>query len=213
MPFLRITAVISGCESWEEIDDFGNDKLEWLRLYLPFDDGTIFVIDSMQARSDRGLISPEEYWLTYTGSTSASTCSNTLSGTHKIYDTDNVTILPTCSIISKYDTAESAGRIVGTGIDGGSFVEMPDITLINRLNQVDSKSQFKWTPDQPQDSDIRVFALLSATSESALPVGTWQWNTCGNNDCATLSLDSIDYATVHFENDNGQYVLTAIDKW
>ena len=198
---------------------YGRDNVEygWMehfeRLYLPFDDGTIFVIDSLQARSDRGLISPEEYWLTYTGSTSASTCSNTLSGTHKIYDTDNVTILPTCSTISKYDYAESAGRIVGTGIEGGSFVEMPDITLINRLNQVDSKSQFKWTPDQPQDSDIRVFALLSATSESALPVGTWQWNTCGNNDCATLSLDSIDYATVHFENDNGQYVLTAIDKW
>lgn len=37
--FLAITAVISGCEGWEEIEDFGNDKLEWLRQYLPFEQG------------------------------------------------------------------------------------------------------------------------------------------------------------------------------
>jgi|GEM_PF-1355515 len=198
---------------------YGRDNLDlgWMehfeRMYLPFDDGVIFVIDSMQARADRGLISPEEYWLTYTGSSAAGTCSNTQSGMQKIYNTDTVTLLPTCSRISKYDFAESAGRIVGTGLEGGSFVEMSDITLINRLNQVDTKSQFKWTPDQPQDSDVRIFALLSATSESALPVGVWQWSTCGNQDCATLSLDSTDYATLYFDNANGQYILSAIDKW
>ncbi len=37
--FLAITAVISGCEGWEEIEDFGHDKLDWLRQYLPFDQG------------------------------------------------------------------------------------------------------------------------------------------------------------------------------
>jgi predicted transposase YbfD/YdcC len=37
--FLAITAVISGCEGWEEIEDFGNDKLNWLRQYLPFEEG------------------------------------------------------------------------------------------------------------------------------------------------------------------------------
>lgn len=37
--FLAITAVISGCEGWEEIQDFGNDKLDWLRKYLPFSGG------------------------------------------------------------------------------------------------------------------------------------------------------------------------------
>ena len=37
--FLAITAVISGCEGWEEIEDFGNDKLDWLRKYLPFTGG------------------------------------------------------------------------------------------------------------------------------------------------------------------------------
>ena len=37
--FLAITAVISGSEGWEEIEDFGNDKLDWLRQYLPFEQG------------------------------------------------------------------------------------------------------------------------------------------------------------------------------
>jgi len=37
--FLEITAVISGCEGWEEIEDFGNDKLDWLRKYLSFSGG------------------------------------------------------------------------------------------------------------------------------------------------------------------------------
>ena len=37
--FLAITAVISGCEGWEEIEDFGNDKLDWLKKYLPFSGG------------------------------------------------------------------------------------------------------------------------------------------------------------------------------
>ena len=37
--FLAITAVISGCKGWEEIEDFGNDKLDWLRQYLSFEQG------------------------------------------------------------------------------------------------------------------------------------------------------------------------------
>ena len=37
--FLAITAVISGCEGWEEIEDFGNEKLDWLRQYLPYEEG------------------------------------------------------------------------------------------------------------------------------------------------------------------------------
>ncbi|CAH7462209.1 hypothetical protein VCHA38P217_60044 [Vibrio chagasii] len=29
--FLTIVAVIAGAEGWEDIEDFGEDKLEWLR--------------------------------------------------------------------------------------------------------------------------------------------------------------------------------------
>lgn len=38
--FLTISAVISGCKHWEEIADFGEEKLLWLRNYLPFEAGS-----------------------------------------------------------------------------------------------------------------------------------------------------------------------------
>lgn len=38
--FLLVSAVISGCQSWEEIADFGEDQLPWLRGYLPYLNGT-----------------------------------------------------------------------------------------------------------------------------------------------------------------------------
>jgi predicted transposase YbfD/YdcC len=37
--FLTICAVISDCNAWDEIEDFGIDKLKWLRKYLPFQTG------------------------------------------------------------------------------------------------------------------------------------------------------------------------------
>jgi len=36
---LAITAVISGAEGWEDIEDFGHLKLDWLRKYRPFEAG------------------------------------------------------------------------------------------------------------------------------------------------------------------------------
>ena len=37
--FLTVTAVIGGAEGWEEIEDFGEDHLDWLRLYGDFENG------------------------------------------------------------------------------------------------------------------------------------------------------------------------------
>jgi len=37
--FLAVTAVISGANEWEEIVDFGQEKLEWLRRYLKYENG------------------------------------------------------------------------------------------------------------------------------------------------------------------------------
>ncbi|MGR6840789.1 transposase family protein [Aliivibrio wodanis] len=36
---LAICAVISGAEGWEDIEDFGHLKLDWLRQYRPFKSG------------------------------------------------------------------------------------------------------------------------------------------------------------------------------
>lgn len=37
--FLSLCAVLSGAEGWEDIEDFGTAKLDWLRKYLPFTHG------------------------------------------------------------------------------------------------------------------------------------------------------------------------------
>jgi hypothetical protein len=37
--FLIVTAVISGCEGWKQIKDFGDAKLSWLRKFLPYANG------------------------------------------------------------------------------------------------------------------------------------------------------------------------------
>lgn len=36
---LIICAVIAGCEGWEEIEDFGNERLDWLKKYGNFEHG------------------------------------------------------------------------------------------------------------------------------------------------------------------------------
>lgn len=39
MLLLTICAVISGAEVWEEIEDFGHIRLEWLKQYCDFENG------------------------------------------------------------------------------------------------------------------------------------------------------------------------------
>jgi len=36
---LSICAVLSNAEGWEDIEDFGHNKLDWFRRYLPFANG------------------------------------------------------------------------------------------------------------------------------------------------------------------------------
>ena len=37
--FLTVCAVLSGADGWEAIEDFGREKLEWLRRFAPFKNG------------------------------------------------------------------------------------------------------------------------------------------------------------------------------
>jgi predicted transposase YbfD/YdcC len=37
--FLSISAIISGFDGWEAIEDFGHGKLDWLRKFLPYENG------------------------------------------------------------------------------------------------------------------------------------------------------------------------------
>lgn len=51
--FLIISATISGCEGWKSIRDFGVLKLEWLRGFLPYENG--IPVDDTIARLMRKL--------------------------------------------------------------------------------------------------------------------------------------------------------------
>lgn len=51
--FLVISATISGCEGWKSIRDFGSIKLEWLRRFLPYNEG--IPVDDTIARVMRRL--------------------------------------------------------------------------------------------------------------------------------------------------------------
>jgi len=37
--FLILCAVICGVESWCGVEEFGNDRLEWLKTYCPYEKG------------------------------------------------------------------------------------------------------------------------------------------------------------------------------
>jgi hypothetical protein len=40
---VTVCAVISGCETWEDIEDYGKFKIEWLRRFLELPHGIRFV--------------------------------------------------------------------------------------------------------------------------------------------------------------------------
>lgn len=50
---LIIAATASGCEGWKQIKDFGDDKLDWLRKFLPYSEG--IPVDDTLARVMRKL--------------------------------------------------------------------------------------------------------------------------------------------------------------
>ena len=56
--FLTVSAVISGAEGWQDIEDFGRDKLDWLRQYRAFKNG--IPVDDTIARIVRA-IAPEQF--------------------------------------------------------------------------------------------------------------------------------------------------------
>lgn len=39
MSMLAVAGVIADCDGWDDVADFGRDRLEWLRQFLPFENG------------------------------------------------------------------------------------------------------------------------------------------------------------------------------
>jgi hypothetical protein len=191
-------------------EDYG-----WLssftRMYIGLEEGHILVLDSLTARADRGAIVAEEYWIadSYDAQT-ASRCGTSDSGTVLTVDSESVSILPICSRLLRSTQSVSAGVIEGTSFHGGSFVDMGEISMINRINQLDTRARFAWSPDEPQTEDIRIFALLSGTDIGDVPLAEWLWEECGDQECVTLSLDGLERIQLFWSLVDGVYELDAI---
>ncbi len=56
--FLTVSAVVSGAEGWQDIEDFGRDKLDWLRQHRVFKNG--IPVDDTIARIVRAIV-PEQF--------------------------------------------------------------------------------------------------------------------------------------------------------
>ncbi|MDX1908701.1 MAG: ISAs1 family transposase [Bacteroidia bacterium] len=56
--FLVLSALVCDCEDWEEIEDFGNDQLGWLRGYHPYAQG-IPAHDTLNRVM--GMLDPQEF--------------------------------------------------------------------------------------------------------------------------------------------------------
>lgn len=63
--FLVISSVISGYTSWEEISDFGEEKIQWLKKYLPYKNGIASHDTLNRTMSMIDYRSFEEFFLTW----------------------------------------------------------------------------------------------------------------------------------------------------
>ena len=55
--FLIISGTVSGCDGWKSLKDFGEAKLDWLRKFLPYEDG--IPVDDTLARVMRKIETKE----------------------------------------------------------------------------------------------------------------------------------------------------------
>ena len=196
---------------------YGRDdpSLGWLesfeRSFIALPEGHIVLIDAFEVRTDRGLVAPEENWISASWDASlTSSCGVQGEGTLRITNSDRVTLLPSCSDLESSAPAESVGELVGTGYNSGSFVDRGEASLLNRLNVLDTMGRFAWEPDAVQDGDLRLFALISAPSEATLPLAEWSWDTSTPDPTVTLSLDGAPRLELRFTALNQTYLLTEL---
>ena len=56
--FLVLTALVCDCEDWEDVEDFGNDQLDWLRTHYPYKQG---IPSHDTINRVMGMIDPQEF--------------------------------------------------------------------------------------------------------------------------------------------------------
>ena len=78
---------------------------------------------------------------------------------------------------------------------------------------MEGRDQFRWEPNTPVSRDLRVFALLAATSSDTLPEATLTWlEDCSTDHCARLSLDDGTEVDLMFTDEGNRYALTSFSE-
>ncbi len=99
--------------------------------------------------------------------------------------------------------------IVADSVEAGSFVVDAPFSFVNRLNQTEWRGRSRYVPDAPVRQDLRVFALLSATSEGELPSASIEHAPCSSGICFTVSIGGGSWELAFSDAASG-YQLTAI---
>ena len=196
---------------------YGRDdpELGWLehfhRRVVPLDNGHIILIDDFTVRDDRPDASVSEYWYTHPWEPGfdADDCLHQDKWVDRLVGEHTLDLIPACSGLEN-TASESAGRIEAIAMHGGQFVDDGDISFVNRLDDLVTRSRFIWTPDTPVRRDLRLFALLAETGAEMLPSAEWSWVDCADDACAVLTLDGLDTLMLGFSDDGVAYRLTAL---
>ena len=189
-----------------------NQDLGWLRTFdrwlLEVGDGNFLVVDTFAVREDREAAMVEERWHLYASDPIPTDCDDRSAHAESSYDATKIDILPVCSMLEK-TVSSSQGRIVASSLQPGSFVKDPPVTFTNRLNGLEHRTRYRYVPDDPVDTDIRLFALLSSPVGQALPDASYMWTSCGAGQCVEISLPSGVW-TLSFSWLDERWVLTDI---
>ena len=196
---------------------YGRDDpdLGWLKHFhrrvVPLDSGHIILIDDFTVRDDRPDASVSEYWYTHPWEPGfdSDDCLHQDKWVDRLVGEHTLDLIPACSGLEN-TASESAGRIEAIAMHGGQFVDDGDISFINRLDDLVTRSRFVWTPDTPVRRDLRLFALLAETGAEMLPAAEWSWVDCADDACAVLTLDGLDTLMLGFSDDGVAYQLTSL---
>ena len=197
---------------------YGRDdpELGWFehfnRRVLPLESGHMVLIDDFMVRADRGTADVAEYFYTqpYEDVPDTSSCRASQTSIARTITDERITLVPYCAGLD-YAPAESAGQIIGTALSPGYFDDEGEVSFYDRLDDLNTKVRLAWHPDEPVSRDLRLFALLAAPGEAALPDGGWTWDSdCADDRCATLTVDGETAVRLGFSDDGTRYALVSV---
>ncbi len=209
----------------------GEGALDYFNRYaVPLDNGTFILIDSFRAKQGHAQ-KIQEFFYTKKDDINTGCQKN---GPDGLSDDVAVTILeakkallkPKCNQLKPDNPVESVGLMLVDSMSNSRFkLGAPDflkndplferftdedgVLLINRLGDLEHRRLLRYEPEQAVTEDVRVFLLVSATSEDELPQAAVQRVSC-DGVCFNYSIGS-DLGIIELvKSPNDRYVLNRV---